>query len=154
MEYKCALSSAVEYAKEGKLEEWVHSFLLSDGHNKDFSDGLKLMDRYFLGPMKMPLSLFSRCCGPEENIKYQVDAKHFEARVENLKEAIKTEKDMPPLLINFVEGQFVLNDGNHRLEAYSRLGIKEGYVIVWITEKDGCTEFLSKYSQYLLDQRA
>ena len=88
MEYECTLSSAQSFAKNGKLEEWVHTYLLSDGHNKDFSDGLKLFDRYFLGPVKMPLSLLTRCCGPEENMKWRINEEWFEK-----------------------------NDGNHRLEA-------------------------------------
>ena len=69
MEYKCILSSAKEYVANGKIEEWIHKYQLSDGHNAEFSHGLKLFDRYFLGPIKMPLFLFSRCCGPEENMR-------------------------------------------------------------------------------------
>lgn len=149
MEYKCTLSSAQNCAKNGKLEEWVHTYLLSDGHNKEFSDGLKLFDRYFLGPMKMPLSLFSRCCGPEANMKYRVNADWFEKHVAKLESIIQNEKDMPPLIVHFVDGQFELNDGNHRFEAYSRLGVKDYYVIVWITEKHEYDLFLSKYSEYL-----
>lgn len=149
MEYKCTLSSAQSYAKNGKLEEWVHTYLLSDGHNKEFSDGLKLFDRYFLGPMKMPLSLFPRCCGPEENMKYRVNAEWFESHVSELEKIIQREKDMPPLIVHFVEGQFELNDGNHRFEAYSRLGVKEYEVIVWITQKQEYDQFLSQYSEYL-----
>lgn len=33
MEYKSTLSSAVGYARNGKLEEWIHTYLQSDGHN-------------------------------------------------------------------------------------------------------------------------
>lgn len=149
LEYRCTLSSANDYAQYGKLEEWVHTYLLSDGHNKEFSDGLKLFDRYFLGPIKMPLALFSRCCGPEVNMKYRVNAEWFEDHVTKLENVIKIEKDMPPLIVHFVDGQFELNDGNHRFEAYSRLGIKESYVIVWITERHEYDLFLSKYSGYL-----
>lgn len=149
LEYKCTLSSANNYAKNRKLEEWVHTYLLSDGHNKEFSDGLKLSDRYFLGPIKMPLSLFSRCCGPEANMKYRVNAEWFEEHVTKLENVIKIEKDMPPLIVHFVDGQFELNDGNHRFEAYTRLGIKEYYVIIWITEKHEYDLFLSKYARYL-----
>lgn len=151
LNYKCTLSSCQEYAKRGKLEEWVHTYLLSDGHNKEFSDGLKLFDRYFLGPIKMPLSLFNRCCGPEETMKYRVNADWFEKHVAELENVIKREKDMPPLIVHFVDGQFELNDGNHRLEAYSRLGYDEYYIIMWITEKHEYDLFLSKYSQFLSD---
>ena len=55
MEYKCRLSSAQEFAKAGRLEDWVHAYLLSDGNNQPFSDGLKQFERTFLGPVKMPL---------------------------------------------------------------------------------------------------
>lgn len=155
MEYRCSLTSAQSYAKHNKLEEWVHAYLLSDGHNKDFSDGLKLLDRYFLGPVKMPLSFFSRCCGPEENMKWRINEEWFEEHVEELKTAILKENDMPPLIVHFFvdggnpDGAFELNDGNHRLEAYSRLGTPEYEVIVWITEKEEYELFLSRFSQYL-----
>lgn len=124
-------------------------YLLSDGHNKEFSDGLKLFDRYFLGPIKMPLSLFSRCCGPEGHMKYRVNADWIEQHVTKLESVIQSDKDMPPLIVHFVDGQFELNDGNHRLEAYSRLGVKEYYVILWITEKHEYDLFFSEYSKYL-----
>lgn len=154
MEYQCALSSAQHYARHNRLEEWVHLYLLSDGHNKEFSDGLKLYDRYFLGPVKMPLSLFSRCCGPEEQMRWRINGEWFEKHVRELEETIKTEKDMPPLIVHFLvdddapEGTFELNDGNHRLEAYSRLGVEEYYVIVWITEKEEYDLFLDRYGRY------
>lgn len=144
--YKCSLSSAKEFAEAGKLEDWVHLFLLSDGHNKAFSDGLKLFNRYYLGPLTMPLSLFSRCCGPEENIKYQVNAEWFEKRVQSLKKILQSNDDMPPLIVHFVDHDFELCDGNHRFEALTQLGVKEYPVIVWITEKDEFEEFVGKYT--------
>jgi len=147
MDYKNTLSSAQDYANHGKIEDWIHEYLLTDGNNREFSDGLKLSDRYFIGPQKMPLSLFSRCCGPEENMKWRVNAEGFEKRVSNLMNVIKSEYDMPPILVNFVENTFVINDGNHRLEAYTRLGINEISVIIWITDKQDyehfCLSFLN-----------
>lgn len=60
---------------------------------------------------------------------------------------------MSPLIVHYLiengNDYFELNDGNHRLEAYKRLGIEEYYVIVWITEKDEYDSFMEKYSQYL-----
>lgn len=149
LDYACTLTSATAYAKAGKLEQWIHEYLLSDGHNKEFSDGLKLMDRYFIGPIKMPLRLFTRCCGPEDTMTYQVDAEWFEKHVLELQKVITQTEDMPPLIVHYVDGQFELNDGNHRLEAYKRLGIEEYYVIVWITEESECEDFKTKYGQFL-----
>lgn len=149
LKYRCSLSSAKEFSKADKLEEWVHSFLLSDGHNQAFSDGLKLFDRYYLGPFIMPLNLFSRCCGPEENIKYRVNAEWFEKRVQSLKKALQSNDDMPPLIVHFVDHGFELSDGNHRFEALTQLGIKEYPVIVWITEKEEYDEFSEVFNEYL-----
>ena len=147
--YRCSLSSVKEFTEAGKLEDWVHLFLLSDGHNKAFSDGLKMFPRYYLGPLTIPLSLFSRCCGPEENIKYQVNTEWFEKRVQTLKKTLKSNDDMPPLIVHFVDHGFELCDGNHRFEALTQLGIKEYPVIVWITKKDEYEEFIERYKQYL-----
>lgn len=153
LDYKCALTSAREYAAAGKLEEWVHTYLLSDGHNKAFSDGLKLFDRRFLGPIRMPLDLFKRCCGPEEEMTYRVDGEWFEHQVSELMQVISAKADMPPLIVHYVDGGFELNDGNHRHEAYRRLGISDYYVIVWITEAHEYEDFVEKYGLYL-EQRA
>ncbi len=149
MEYSNTLTSAIGYARNGKLEEWIHTYLKSDGHNPEFSDGLKLFDRYFLGPVKMPLSLFTRCCGPEEGMKWQIPEDNFNWKVNQLMEVIKKGTDLPPLIVHYGDGGFELNDGNHRHEAYARLGIEEYYVIVWITEKEEYTEFMEKYSGYM-----
>lgn len=149
LDYKCSLTSACEFAAAGKLEEWVHTYLLSDGHNQAFSDGLKLFDRTFLGPIRMPLNLFTRCCGPEENMTYRVDGEWFEHHVAELMEVIRSEADMPPLIVHYVDGSFELNDGNHRHEAYRRLGISDYSVIVWITEVHEYEEFVEQYGSYL-----
>ncbi len=147
--YENTLTSAMDYARAGKIEEWVHTYLQSDGRNKELSDGLKLFDRYFLGPLKMPLSLFERCCGPEADMKWVVAAEGFWRRVKALQDAISENSDIPPLIVHYVEGRFELDDGNHRLEAYSRAGVEECYAVVWMTEKEEYAEFTEKYSEYI-----
>lgn len=149
LDYKCTLSSAMAYSADQKLEEWVHTYLLSDGNNREFSYGLKQFDRFYIGPIKMPLNLFQRCCGPEEDMKFRIDGTWFEQHVNALMETLKKEKDMPPLIVHYTHNGFELNDGNHRHEAYTRLGIDEYYVIVWITEKSEYDAFTEKYSKYL-----
>lgn len=149
MEYSNTLTSAIGYARNGKLEEWIHTYLKSDGHNPEFSDGLKLFDRYFLGPVKMPLNLFTRCCGPEEGIKWQIPEDNFKWKVNQLMEVIEKGTDLPPLIVHYGDGGFELNDGNHRHEAYKKLGIEEYFVIVWITEKEEYAEFMEKYSRFM-----
>jgi hypothetical protein len=149
MEYRNTLSSAKAFAKNGKLEDWIHHYLNTDANNTAFSEGLKLFNRYYLGPIKMPLTSFKRCCGPELHMKWQVDRDGFEKRVSSLQKSIERDNDMPPLIIQYSYDGFELNDGNHRYEAYVRSGYNEVDVIIWITEKSDYDLFLEKYGNYL-----
>lgn len=156
MDYQGTLSSAQEWARQGKLEEWVHAYLLSDGDNKPFSDGLKIVDRIFLGPIRMPINLFHRCTGPvEEGLKFQVHPVVWERHVQQLMEVIPRDPDIPPLIVHYLipegetMGEFELNDGNNRWEAYTRLGIKEAHVIVWITDRYEYEQFMERFGEYV-----
>ena len=156
MEYQGTGSNAKLCAQNGKLEEWVHAYLLSeDGDNKPFSDGLKLFERTYLGPMEMPLDLFERLAGPEEHLPYRIHPGWWEECVERLQEAIKNGADLPPMIVHYyipegeTEGVFELNDGNHRWEAGKRLGVETADVIIWITEKHECEQFIERFGQYM-----
>lgn len=154
MQYSDTVASAKAYAEADCLEDWVHLYLLSDGNNRDFSEGLKLFPRRYLGPTTMPLSLFERCCGPEETMKWRVHPEWFEQHVTNIANFIRNGGELPPLIVHFFideehpDGAFELNDGNHRFEAFARLGITQYPVIVWITEESEVEVFKAKYPQY------
>ena len=134
MRYEPTTTSAIAHASHGRLEEWVHLFLCNEGCNVPFSDGLKLEPRRYTGPQQMDLCLLIRCCGPEDNMKFQEPARDFRKRVASIMKKYKTGKwDMPPLIANRVDGHYELNDGNHRLEALKSLGITSFWVIIWET---------------------
>lgn len=152
MEYRSTLTSALEYAKNGQIDNWVQAYLVSDGDNQKFADGLRMVHRFYYGPIRMPLSLFVRCCGPEAHMKWVVDEKGFEEKVTSLVSAIQAGSDLPPLIVEYVNGDFDLSDGNHRYEAYMRAEVKSSHVIVWITGQTDHESFLSKYSAYLTNQ--
>ena len=127
----------------------IHTYLLDEDRNVPFSDGLKLFERYYIGPVKMPLELFHRCTGPEENMKYRIDKDWWPIHVAALEDSIKKDPDMPPLIVHYVEDDFELNDGNTRFQAYTNLGVKEVNVIVWITEESEYQDFLKLYGKYV-----
>jgi hypothetical protein len=149
LKYVGSLGSALEYAREGRIEEWIHEYLLSDGNNKAFSDGLSLQRRYYIGPVEFPTSLLCRCCGPEENMRYRVNAGGFERKVAALMSAIASGNDLPPIMVNFANGELTLNDGNHRFEAYTRLGMQKCYAIIWMSSESDVAEFEEKYKDIL-----
>ena len=141
MQYARTLTSAREHAAQGRLEDWVHAYLTSDGRNEAFSQGLKLCKRQYMGPLTLPLALLERCCGPEPGMRFQVDAQGFEAHLAELMRAIAADEDMPPLIVNYAAGVFTVNDGNHRLEAYARLGATGCAAIVWTSDPRDAGEF-------------
>jgi hypothetical protein len=126
-----SVKEAKQFNEQGKIEQWVHLFLNSVGKNKPFSEGLKLQQRYWLGPILIRLDQLHRCCGAEQGIKYQQPVEHWENSVSKMQKLIQEGWDMPPLIVNHSEGYLEVSDGNHRLEALIREGVKEFWVILW-----------------------
>ena len=151
LKYSATLASAKEYAEAEKLDAWIHLYLNEEGRNIPFSDGLKLYDRYYLSPVEVPIKLFKRCAGPEPEMKYQIDKDWFCQHVAKLEEAVKAGAELPPLIVHYVNGEFELNDGNHRHKAYENLGIEKAWVIFWITEEEEFQDFMKKYGEYAKD---
>ena len=150
MEYRGTFTSAKEFAQAGRLEEWVHRYLHAEGDNVPFSDGLKKVPRSFFGLTEMPVALFTRICGPEEGMRWPVDAGGFERIVNELVDALRSGRDVPPMIIKYEANEFELNDGNHRHEACIRAGISVFPTIIWITEEADRDDFIAKYGEYLL----
>ncbi len=151
LKYSATLSSAKAYAEAGKLDAWIHLYLNEEGRNIPFSEGLKLFDRYYISPAQFPVSLFHRCAGPEEEMKYRIDKDWWEHKVRELEKVIPENDDMPPFMVHYADGEFELNDGNHRHKAYENLGIDKAWVIIWITEDAELDDFMSKYGGYVKD---
>ena len=149
LKYSATLSSAKAYAEAGKLDVWIHLYLNSEGHNIPFSDGLKKFDRYYFSPALFPVSMFKRCTGPEPEMKYRIHPEWWEHQIAELKKRVPEDDDMPPLIVQYVDGEFVLNDGNHRHKVYEDLGIENAWVIIWITEKEELDDFMARYGEYV-----
>ena len=80
------------------LEDWIHAYLLSDGHNKPFSDGLKELDRIYHAPVSFPLRLLQRNTGPEPEMRWKIHPEWVENYVGRLMEPIKAGADLPQRL--------------------------------------------------------
>ena len=136
--YAPTASSSRAFGQAGCLAAWLQAFLRNEGRNIPFADGLLLAPRRYHGPERWSLSALSRCCGPEPDMAFRVDANAFERRVRALMETLACGQwDMPPLIVHRdADGRLTLNDGNHRLEALRRLGVQEAWVLVWETADD------------------
>ena len=130
------LETAQKSASENDLEGWAHRYLLSEGGNKPFSDGLYKEKRYWRGPMLFPMGSLTRVCGPEEGMPYRYpDRAPWDAYINKLINEFSELELYPPLIVSYVDGKFIIDDGNHRFYAFEQLGIEAVWVILWYPDK-------------------
>ena len=84
-------------------------------------------------------------------MKYRIDRDWWAIQVAKLEEAVKADPDIPPMIVHYTDGEFEMNDGNHRLQAYRNLGTESAWVIIWITEPAELEEFTARYGEYVKD---
>lgn len=137
------LSSSLEYAKKGKIDEWIQTFLRRN--NVYFANLLKQKKIYYYGPVIMPLSLFKVVSGPGITYHKENEIQWFYHVVNEMKKAYQTGWDMPPLIVGYRNEKFQIHDGAHRYTALQQLGINKYYAIIYTTEKHDFEEFIKKY---------
>lgn len=126
------LTTARQYAAEGRLETWIHAYLLSgDWANPGLSDGLKLQRRWWIGPVELPLAVLTRCCGPEPEMEFRMSPAAWDRRVNGLADSLVALADVPPLIVQYRAGVYSIRDGNHRHEALRRKGWRTCWAVIW-----------------------
>lgn len=137
--------SAEQYGRAGLLEEWIHTYLLYERRNREFSEGLYRYPRQYIGPLVMPLSLFARSSGPEEHMKWRVHPVVWERNVTVRQQFIRRREPLPPLIVNYEESGFELNCGSPLYEALRRERIPYFPVIIWCSSKADSKRFAEEY---------
>ena len=129
------LTQAKAYHDNGKIEEWLQLFLRNDGKNIALADGLLLEKREYFGLRKLSMSCFKDVkAGVPEYLSAENDIEYFFWIIENMKSSLK-DWDVPPLIVEYRDDKFIVNDGRHRLEMYRQLGIESVDVVLWTTGK-------------------
>lgn len=142
------LTQAKRYQEKGKIEEWVQLFLRNDGKNVALADGLLLEKREYLGLTKMNISCFKDVNeGAPEYLTEKNDIEYFFWIVDNMKSSFQG-WDVPPLIVEFKDGSFYVNDGRHRLEMYRQLGVEMIDVVLWTTGEENLV-YLTKHKHFL-----
>lgn len=150
MSYTHTPDEVIRLANEGRLEEWIHAFLMSVGRNEGLSDGLKLQPRYWIGPVLMPLNRMERCCGPEPTMEYVMDPDHWEQHTGRMVASLEKGWMPPPLIAQYGhEKAFILRDGNHRYHALSRAGREAYWCIVWCDSEEVRQEALGRLADLM-----
>ena len=130
--------TAQKYARQGKLEEWIHKYLLAGKWtNPGLSAGLKLQKRWWKGPVEVSLTDLLRAVGPEAGMEYRVENDYWIERTGKMAETMRDPLAIPPLIAEYRRGTLSIRDGNTRHGAMSLLGWSKCWVVIWYnTEKD------------------
>jgi hypothetical protein len=127
---------------EEDVSKWIQVFLRSEGNNVGLADGLLLKKRFYFGPILYDISKLQRCCGPEKSMKYRTPEDEFDKKVNSIINRILAGWEIPPIIVNYDNKKMIINDGNHRYEAYKRIGRNQIKVIFWVTKEREYNKFL------------
>jgi hypothetical protein len=132
-----SLADAMLAAEQGKLHEWILSFLRASGANPGLAGTLEKDGKYYLGPVKYPLKDLVNIIGPDNSYKYQEAESALNARVAAMVTDIQKGWQPPPLIVtNFWEDYWEIADGGHRLRAFQKLGMEVYPTIFYFRDKD------------------
>jgi hypothetical protein len=139
-----SLASARRAAADDALEEWVTAFLASPGSdNEALAAALALDGTTYLGPLEFELDRLTPMAGPDEDeVVVPIDPEEWEDDVGAMAEAIDEGWEPPPLLVSCRDGEFFLEDGNHRHETLTRAGATHAWAILFFTSEGERSEFV------------
>jgi hypothetical protein len=126
--------SAQNWANEGKVEDWVHKYLLSGRGGKsdpEFSEGLKREKRWWNGPVELSLADLSPAVGTERGMEYVVDKDKWYTVTSRLADSFSNPASLPPVIAEYRVGELSIRDGNTRYGAMKLLGWTTCWVIIW-----------------------
>ena len=127
-----SVTAAREAARADELGDWVDRFLASPGSdNAALADKLAERPRYWYGPVELSLDQLHRLAGPPDApVLCAVDEEYWGDNVDDMREKIEDGWEPPPVVVTYRDGQFVLEDGNHRVESLRQSGDRRCWAVV------------------------
>jgi hypothetical protein len=131
------VQTALRFAHQGELETWVHLYLTTGSWaNHALSNGLRLQQRWWRGPLDLPLTRLNRCYGPEPAMEYRTDPAAWEQRIAALAASFSDRESRSPLIVQYQATSLSIRDGNHRAAAMQRKVWTTAWAIVWYDSQD------------------
>ncbi|WP_426574553.1 ParB/Srx family N-terminal domain-containing protein [Aquihabitans sp. McL0605] len=131
-------------AERDELADWVARFLASPGSdNAGLAVLLSDPPRSWLGPVLLPLDRLHRLAGPAGHpVAQEVEEHEWRDDVGELAERIDEGLEPAPVIVSYREGDLLLEDGNHRVEALRRAGDDHVWAIVGFDDPAARDDFI------------
>lgn len=142
-ELEFTVEGARRAAGEDRLRDWVTRFLASPGSdNPVLAETLSAELAWWAGPFELPLSKLNRLAGPPgDPVLCPVDEEYWDERVDSMDELAERGWDPPPVIVACRDGEFVLEDGNHRAEGVRRAGRRVVWAVIGFADQDARDRF-------------
>lgn len=123
--------------RTAELGSWLQAYLLVEPRwaNPGLASGLLLMPREY-ELFETDARALVRKCGPEPEMEFWQDQESFDRHVQAIADTLDSIEDLPPLVVEEVDGQLEVCDGTHRLKAVLARGWDRCWVIQFTTVKD------------------
>ncbi len=146
-DHKFSLASAKRAAGDGRLAEWVSDFLASPGSsNPVLAAALAMRGATYLGPIRFALDRLTPMAGPDgDEVVVPVAKEDWESDVEAMVHSIEEGWHPPPLIVSRRDGEYFLEDGNHRCETLRRAGTTQAWTILLFADDVERDRFLNEH---------
>ena len=142
-----SLASARSAADEGRTALWVGEFLASRGSdNEVLAAALATKRHAWLGPVRLPTERLVRLAGPEDDAVVPIEPDEWEDDIDAMQDSLEEGWEPPPLLVEHKDGDLLLQDGTHRLEALVRDGETEVWALVYFEDSETRDRFAERLS--------
>ena len=142
-----SLASARDAAAEGRIELWVGDFLASRGSdNEVLAAALSTKRHWWHGPVLLPVDRLVRLAGPEGDAIVPIEPQVWEDDVDAMGDSLEDGWEPPPILVEYRDGDLLVQDGTHRLEALVRAGETEAWALVYFDDEATRDRFVGELS--------
>lgn len=83
----------------------------------------------------MPVDELSRCVGPEPGTAYPRLPKNWNPRMAGIQRSVRAGWDAAPIIVEARAAGLLVCDGNHRYEAFRRMGRAEVWAVIWFNDE-------------------
>ena len=132
-------------AQRGELGRWVQEFLRSPGSdNAVLGAELRSELSSWYGPVELPFDELQRLAGPPDQPTLVRLGDDDLERVDDMQESLDDGWEPPPIIVSYEDGEFVVEDGNHRIEGLRRAGYSEYWSVVGFVDEGERQRFLDE----------
>lgn len=139
------IAGARASAADDDLAVWIRDFLASPGSdNAVLAAELFEQDRSWIGPIELRFDELNRLAGPPDQPALAPLKDDDLERVNDMEESLDDGWEPPPLIVTCHDGEFTVEDGNHRIEGLRQAGRDRYWSVVGLDDDRQRDRFLDR----------